>query len=207
MDSNTCASRLITSIIGIGTAFFLWYLVFLTDFLGNFWYRMGISVTILIVYVTLIDKRQMIVELKARRLHHLGLGIISALILYILFLTGFMLMRPILEEGARLMYRYKFETASGLIAILLLFTSFGEEYFWRGFLQRRLCEKYGPLGITLTTVAYTLVHVPTFNVTLMSAALVAGLYWGVLYFKFRSLWAVIVSHIVWTELIFVFLPL
>ncbi len=207
MDSNTYTNRLITSIIGIGMAFFLWYLVFLTDFLGNFWYRMGISVTMLIVYATLIDKRQMIVELKARRLYHLGLGIISALILYILFFTGFMLMKPILEEGARLVYRHKFETASGLVAILLLFTSFGEEYFWRGFLQRRLCEKYGPLGIILTTVAYTLVHIPTFNVTLMSAALVAGLYWGILYFKFRSLWAVIVSHVIWTELIFVFLPL
>jgi membrane protease YdiL (CAAX protease family) len=45
------------------------------------------------------------------------------------------------------------------------------------------------------------------NVPLIAAALIAGLFWGILYQRTGSLLLVIASHLVWTELIFVFLPL
>ena len=41
----------------------------------------------------------------------------------------------------------------------------------------------------------------------LAGALIAGLFWGLLYEYTESFWVVVFSHIVWTELIFVFLPL
>ena len=68
--------------------------------------------------------------------------------------------------------------------LLLLVTSPAEEIFWRGFIQRTTVEKLGPVwGLIITTILYGAVHIWTFNITLIIAALVAGLFWGLMYLK------------------------
>ena len=50
-------------------------------------------------------------------------------------------------------------------------------------------------------------HAPTMNAPLILAAFIAGLFWGIVYQRTGSLWLVVASHLAWTELIFVLLPL
>jgi len=90
---------------------------------------------------------------------------------------------------------------------LLLFTSFSEEYFWRSYVQKNFVYQYGKTGILITSALYALIHFSTLNIGLIAAAFIAGLVWGITYDQLDSLWVVVFSHLVWTELIFVFLPL
>ena len=59
----------------------------------------------------------------------------------------------------------------------------------------------------LTTVVYSLVHIVAFNVMLLVAAAVCGLFWGWLYQREQSLIPVILSHSIWDVIIFVVFPL
>ena len=183
-------------------------MAFLTGLLNSFWYRIALSVALLTAYATFVDGGGMMRELKSVRPFDIGLGVASAVLLYALFAMGFVVMKPVVEVGIGQVYAFRLEAAPESIALLLVFTSFGEEYFWRGFVQRGLSEARGTLpAVAFTTAAYTLIHMPTLNPPLIMAALILGLCWGVLYAITRSLWAVIASHIVWTELVFVLLPL
>ena len=62
-------------------------------------------------------------------------------------------------------------------------------------------------GLAASTAVYTLVHIWTFNGPLLLAALVAGLVFGLLYLRTRSLAAPIIAHAVWGVVVFVVLPL
>jgi len=62
-------------------------------------------------------------------------------------------------------------------------------------------------GVLSTTLAYALIHAPTMNAPLILAAAIAGLFWGLIYQRTGNLWLVVASHLAWTELIFVLLPL
>ena len=200
--------KLAKVLVGAGLAFPLWYITFLTSFFNSFWYRITLSIAFLVAYATFVDKGYMLHELRSIRLSHIGLGMISAVILYILFLVSFMVMKPIFEGGVEQVYMLKFEAEPESIAFILIFTSFGEEYFWRGFVQRGLARLYGrPLSISAVTATYSLIHIPTLNIPLMLAAFIAGLYWGIFYATTNSLWTVITSHMIWTELVFILLPL
>jgi len=66
----------------------------------------------------------------------------------------------------------------------------------------------GPVGgLLLATCLYGFVHIWAFNLSLLLAALTAGLFWGILYMREKSLVPVIISHSLWSSTIFVFLPL
>lgn len=92
--------------------------------------------------------------------------------------------------------------------LILLLIGPGEEFFWRGFIQRRWQNRFGPLaGWVLASALYSLVHLGSGNVMLVLAALVCGLFWGGLYLRCRSLLSVAVSHALWDILIFVLFPL
>jgi hypothetical protein len=94
------------------------------------------------------------------------------------------------------------------VAGLLFFPiGFGEELFWRGYIQNKLAVKYGKyIGFIVATTIYTAIHIPTLNPVLILAALTCGIFWGYLYFLTGSLVVVIVSHMIWDPITFVFLP-
>jgi hypothetical protein len=84
----------------------------------------------------------------------------------------------------------------------------GEELYWRGLIQRAFSDKKGAyIGLSVASLAYALVHIPTFNLPLILTALIGGLVWGSLYKFTNSLTPGIVSHVLWDLMIFVLLPL
>ena len=96
-----------------------------------------------------------------------------------------------------------------MIALLLFFvTGPGEELYWRGYLQKNLMVRFGEWqGWLLATAIYSAVHIWSFNFMLIGAAAVAGAFWGAMYWRFKSLTAVIISHSVWSMVIFAVFPM
>ena len=191
-------------IIGVAAAFILWYFVFLTDLLVSFWYRVTLASITLAFYAYSGSSRLSIPKPNQKEVVQ---GISSGILLYALFYVGFNIFRPFVEGGALNVYTIREETSLILPAMFLLVTSFCEEYFWRGFAQRNIVASWGRNGVIVASLLYAAIHIPTLNMPLTAAALIAGLFWGILYEYTGSIWLVTFSHIVWTELIFVFLPL
>lgn len=138
-------------------------------------------------------------------------GIFSAVILYLVFFIGNYLSRLLFDfagEGIAGVYRFKGDANSIRIAILMLvIIGPGEEIFWRGFLQRHLQNIFGDwYGFLAGVVLYTGVHVFTGNLMLILAALFAGLFWGWMYMKYRSVLMNSISHTIWDITVFILVP-
>jgi len=111
-------------------------------------------------------------------------------------------------EGAKSVYNLSKELHPNLISAILIFTSTSEEMFWRGYIQGKLNLKYNCYkSLGLTSILYSTIHISSINLPLVFIALVMGLMWGLLYNWSNSLLSVILSHIIWTELVFVVFPL
>ena len=193
-------------IVGIGLAFALWYVVFLTHILDSFWYRIMVASIILALYAAIFGRG------VAGGDHDISVtmvlkGVISGGFLYASFFVGYNFFRSSVESGASSVYLFRTDSPLYVAAVSLMITSFCEEFFWRRYLQTVLVESHGGTGLTLNALLYAFIHLPTGNLALVFAALIAGLFWGLLYEYTESFWVVVFSHIVWTELIFVFLPL
>ena len=96
-----------------------------------------------------------------------------------------------------------------LLSLLLAFViGPAEEIFWRGYIQRSLIGKYGEwTALIATTIIYTLVHVWSFNFILIMAAMVCGIFWGLLYKYNKNLVTLIISHAVWDVSVFILFPI
>lgn len=96
-----------------------------------------------------------------------------------------------------------------LTALMLLIIGPAEEIFWRGYIQKTFSERWSPkLGFVLTTLVYSLVHLPKMNFMLIMAAAVAGFIWGLAYRFFpERLGAIILSHALWDCAIFIWFPI
>jgi membrane protease YdiL (CAAX protease family) len=139
----------------------------------------------------------------------LGLG--SAAALYGIFQIGDYLSRQIVPNGGgqiEEIYALKrIRPRRELMLRLGLVIGPAEEFFWRGFLQDGLMKKFGRFrGWLMETAAYGGVHVPSGNFTLIGAATIAGGFWGALYALGFPLGALVVSHIVWDNFIFLVAP-
>lgn len=141
----------------------------------------------------------------------LAWGFGSALALAAGFHAGGWVLRALWSEaGSHIGAVYAMDTSvppAAIAAALLLVIGPGEELFWRLFVQERLSERLGrAAGWAATTAVYAGVHVVTGNPVLVLAALVAGGAWGLMWWKVRRPWALLVSHAVWDVLMFVVWP-
>jgi len=139
------------------------------------------------------------------------LGISYAGLLYGIFHLGDRISRLILPFAGRQIesiYALKRIRPKGeLIARLGLIIGPAEEFFWRGFLQQGLMERFGRVwGTILGVLAYGGAHIVSGNFTLVGAATVAGAFWGGLYGLGAPLGALIVSHVLWDNIIFLIAP-
>jgi uncharacterized protein len=218
MNSNggkgTMKSRVIW--LSVALAAMLWYVMFVVRPM-NFWLMMAFS-TSLLTLITLAAGRDLFVPGEVNW-KNIGLGLASAGVLYLIFFAGNQALKLVEEIFPRLIdnrtghlnaiYANGEQGSRLLVALLLFFPiGFGEEFFWRGLVQKHFSRRWSRwTGFLVTTAVYTAVHIPTGNPVLILAALVCGLYWGGLYAMTGRLVPVLVSHMVWDPFIFVFLPI
>lgn len=187
----------------------LWALIFVWKPL-NFWLLMSFAqLALMAVAVRLRPEIKGMLRPSGR---DVALGIVSALLLYGLFVAGKQvssILFPFAEAQIGHIYALRGQAAPALIGLLLLLViGPGEEIYWRGLLQRTLAERWGKgVGMAATLACYAAVHAVAANFMLLGAAAVGGLFWGLLYLWRNSLPANVISHAAWDVLIMVALPI
>jgi len=196
--------KLVSSVLA---AYALWFFTFRISF-SSFWLRLAFSVSVLLIISVWMRGKELLQDFRKIRPTSMLGGALVGLALYLLLLAGYALLEPYVASSAGEVYLFRSEGELSLIALLLVFTSIGEEAYWRGYLLQSL---RGTLktryALTTASLIYSSVHVWTMNMPLMLIAFIAGMVWGSLYVRTDSLTSAAISHIVWTELIFVFAPL
>lgn len=199
--------------IGYSLALLGFALLFL-EITFNFWYQIALTVALLVAYAAIVDKRGMVAIFQGGRdswPRAFILGAISAAFLYGFFYVGNWVASyifPFAPEQIGNIYSLKEQASTWEIALLItLIVGPGEEIFWRGYLQRKLVARRGLVGLILSIAAYTSVHLASGNFMLIIAAAVAGVFWGLMYHRWRSIKMNIVSHLIWDLAIFVFWPI
>lgn len=187
------------------------YPAFALTFRGTrerFWDRMTVTAAILGTLAIAGDPSLQRPRLRPRDVA-LGLGVAAGL--YGIFQVGDRLARRILPAGGQNIadiyelreIRPKVEIALRLAAVVAP----AEELFWRGLLLRSIRRRLGSLPAVLTsTAAYGGVHLATANPALIGAATVAGAYWSLLAGLGVPMAALVVSHVVWDNWIFLVAP-
>lgn len=191
----------------------MWFVLFSpwTKSLINFWIGMT-SFSASLALTSLVLARDKTAEIFEFKRSYIWIGIISAAILYLIFFIGDMAVRSLFDFAKveiENIYSTKSQASTIKIGLLLLFViAPAEEIFWRGFVQRRYSERWGKWrGLVLAVMLYSLVHIWSFNLMLIAAAMVAGIFWSLLYLKYNSIVPGIISHAVWDLFIFVIYPI
>ena len=187
------------TVLALGTAFGLFALTFRGD-RRRFWERMTLTGFVL-------GNMALANDGELRRMRPRGrdvaLGVGSAALLYGIFQIGDRLARAVLPRGTneiREIYRLRTLAPADEIAFrLAAVIGPAEELFWRGLVQRRA-------GGVAAAAAYGGAHLVTGNTTLIGAATIAGIYWGLLRALGMSMPALITSHIAWDIWIFLLAP-
>ncbi|MFZ5944616.1 MAG: CPBP family intramembrane glutamic endopeptidase [Bacillota bacterium] len=195
-------------IVTILLAIIFWYLTFSVQLL-NFWLSMSIAATTLSFLA--INWGGNPFKREDFNIRTIMIGTVSAIILYGVFLIGNFLSQLLFDFAkpqVSSIYNIRTQAEAIYITLVLLFiTSPGEEIFWRNYLQRWSMQKFGQFkGWIIASLIYAGVHISSGNFMLVMAALIAGLFWGYIYWKENNTLAVTISHALWTTGIFVFLP-
>ena len=186
----------------------LWFVTFFLSF-SSFWIKISLSAALLaLLSVALQPPKQ---RPRVRRKDWI-LGVLSAAVLWGIFYAGKQAstqLFPFAEGQIGAIYG-KGEGFSriGVFFLLLLVTGPCEEIYWRGFLQKNLMARHGSLkGWLLATAVYAGVHIWSLNFMLIGAAGVAGAFWGLLYWRWKRLTPVIISHSLWSAFVFSVIPI
>lgn len=187
----------------------LWFVTFYLTW-GVFWFKISISALLLAGLSFLFGpKRTFRFSLNLKTI---GLGLFSAILLYLIFWAGksiSTMIFPFAGEQIGAIYGKGEGTPVWVISLLLFFiTGPCEEIYWRNFLQKKLMIRFGGLGgWVLATLLYAGVHIWSFNFMLTGAAAVAGAFWGAMYWRFKDISPVIISHSIWSTFIFAVMPI
>jgi uncharacterized protein len=203
-------------ILSILLAALLWTITFAIQPF-NFWLMMSLS-TLILISISFAFNRS-IMSRNEINIKNILYGIISAVVLYFIFWAGNHILMfinknypqflPHRIENIQSVYANRGALSPVIVGLLLLFPiGFGEEIFWRGFIQSGLQQRINGLwALMITTILYTLVHLPTGNPVLLLAAFTCGIVWGSLYYALKSVVPVLVSHMLWDVAIFVIFPI
>ena len=187
----------------------LWFVTFYLSW-ASFWIKISVSaatLAILSFWIQPQGKNQFRFNKTA-----ILLGLASAGLLYAIFWLGKTIsgtLMPFAATQINSIYQKGMGTHTPIIAALLFFiTGPCEEIYWRGFLQKNLAARFGPWqGWLLATVIYAGVHIWSANLMLIGAAAVAGAFWGAMFWRYNNLMPVIISHSVWSTVIFAVFPM
>ncbi|WP_088102414.1 CPBP family intramembrane glutamic endopeptidase [Halalkalibacter urbisdiaboli] len=196
--------------VSLWAGIFLAALLLATSFIWqplDFWLLFPISLLILTFYAKLFVTFELRMFSKKEWLYSLS----SGLILYLLFACGKWLITflnlPLIDSLVRLYHTVQPE---GFFQYVLLFLIVipGEEWFWRGFVVKRLLAKWTNLQAAfIGTLLYAGIHLFSGSALLVIAAFLAGLCWSYLYVKTRNLAVVIVSHLIFDLFLLIIFPL
>ncbi len=193
-------------------AIFLWFLMFSqwTSHWINFWIGISISAAIL-MFLAILLRKELLTQFQFN-VKAIGLGIGAAVFLWIVFFFG--------EYFANLLFGFARDQVDNIYALkdgqsklwialgLLFVMGPAEEIFWRGYVQHKLIGKYGEWkAFIITTLIYTLVHIWSFNFMLIVAAMVCGIFWGLMYRYNKNLVPLIISHSLWDFAVFILFPI
>lgn len=200
-------------VIGVVIAFIFWFVMFspITAQRVNFWAVMSLAAVVLTIYSYLFS-RDRFVKLFNVNWNFIIIGVLSAILLYIVFFIGKYFIALLLESSQNQItsvYSTKSQTPLWLISIVLLFIiGPAEELFWRGFVLEKLNSlRNKPFtNLLISTFLYTFVHIWALNPVLLLAAFICGLFWGLIFLKFKSLVPGIISHSIWDFAVFVLFP-
>ena len=175
-------------------------------------FPMMTAMAALLAIASLVLSRKQLGSTYAFKLMYIPAGIIAAGVLYLMFWVGHFISIHILPFAASQVdsiYTIRAGQNPWVIAGLLFFIiGPAEEVFWRGFVQRRLSKRYGPLvGLVTATVIYALVHLWSFNFMLLAASALCGAFWGLMFAMTEKLWPCIICHAVWDVTVFILLPI
>ncbi|MDV2683256.1 type II CAAX endopeptidase family protein [Alkalihalophilus lindianensis] len=195
-----------TTVVGYVLAVFLLFMSFSWQPF-DFWILFPVSLSILTIYAWLTTK----MDISIPTTGGIILGVGSGIGLYVLFACGKWFIEvsglPLMEQLQSL-YTLVQPTTSFHYVWLFLIIIPGEEWFWRGFLVKRLLVKNTPLKAALIgTGLYALAHVFAGSILLFLAALIAGFVWACIYVKTRNLWVAILSHLVFDLFLLLLFPL
>ncbi|MFC1619631.1 lysostaphin resistance A-like protein [Candidatus Neomarinimicrobiota bacterium] len=198
--------------LGIVAAVF-WFVIFSPWTAGwmNFWAQMMLATGLLAGSAVYLNQEQY-ARLFRCRVMQAALGVLSAAVLYGIFYLGYWFGTAILDFASSQVaniYANKAQAPPALIAtVLVVWIGPAEEIFWRGYIQKSFADRWGSYkGYILASLIYALVHIWAFNFMLVMAALVAGLFWGLLFVRTGSLWPGIISHALWDVAIFILWPI
>ncbi|MFZ0243106.1 MAG: type II CAAX endopeptidase family protein [Desulfobacterales bacterium] len=192
----------------VALAAVLWIFTFYVQW-GIFWYKISASaLTLTALSFCFQSPRALHLKFDLRAA---ALGMASAVLLYLVFWAGktvASMILPFAGDQIGSIYEKGEATSIWKIALLLFFvTGPCEELYWRGFLQRRLMDRFGNRqGWIIATLLYAGVHISSLNFMLIGAAGVAGAFWGAMYWRLKDLTPVIISHSIWSTVIFAILP-
>jgi hypothetical protein len=180
----------------------------------DFWWWMSANLVVTLFLGLLSDgklRKRISGDLTSSVWKKMGLGFLSAVLLYLIFFIGNEAVRFLFDFADRDIGQvYGFKEGAGTLRIGLLMVLIigpGEELLWRGYIQGNLAERYGNReGFIIAALVYAAIHVATGNLVLVLAALTGGLFWGWMYRKYHSVLMNSVSHVVWDLAVFLVFP-
>jgi uncharacterized protein len=139
------------------------------------------------------------------------MGVVSGLGLYLLFCAGALVVQrtPLAPRIQEVVQLTRASAPAGLAALVIVFaTSPSEEVLWRGAVFARLTRRYGPgwRPVVATTVLYALFVGLSGTLVLPLAALICGTVWARQRQVTGSLVPGMVSHALWSLLMFLWIP-
>lgn len=202
--------RLIVSVL---IAAIMWFIMFspFTGGIFNFWISMAVAAAVLWI-VSIVNSNGLFLKQFHFSVKDILIGIASAAALWVVFFVGDYISALIFDfEKQQVGNIYNLKSGENPVFIgILLFLLIGpaEEIFWRGYVQRTLAAAKGEWqAMSITTIIYALVHIWSLNFMLIMAALVCGVFWGLLYRYNKNLVALVVSHSLWDVAVFLIFPI
>lgn len=152
-------------------------------------------------------------KLFTPRLKTLAIGLVSAVLLYLVFFAGNLGISSahpfgINPSAENSIYSLIASPANPLYvqAGVLLFDSVGYESFFRGVLQTKAQPRLGRAAPFAVAAVDAALHVLTLNPLWVVTTFIADTVWGLTYYYANDLSSSMTSHIIWDVLIFIVYP-
>ncbi len=169
----------------------------------------------------LIAKRKYLKEVGLKPINGIKIGILHGIGLIIIIFVGYLIFRDMILNNNAIQTILANWGITGLLIIpmtlfMIIFNGVAEELFWRGYAQPKLKLSILP-AVIITSVIYASYHAITIfsflgfgalPISLFISVFLAGILWGWLREKYKSIWPSLLGHALATlgyMLVYVFL--